>query len=144
MRGTRAIVAALMPRALFALLPMLMVAACGPDDGETVAGPDAESPLPDPSIAGEIDAALALEDASYGVTAADCSADNRYMNEVVTIDEDGLVYQGVARPLWSMADDGTLVFRGDDDVEERVRIENDRLIRFPDDPALRTVYTRCD
>ncbi|WP_343346014.1 hypothetical protein WJT74_01480 [Sphingomicrobium sp. XHP0239] len=135
-----------MPRALFALLPMLMVAACGPDDGETVAGPDAESPLPDPSIAGEIDAAPALKEARYGVTAADCNADNRYMNEVVEISGDELVYQGVARPLARYGEDGTYFFRaeGDDaDSEERVRIENDRLIRFSDDPALRTVYARC-
>ena len=134
-----------MPRAALAAIFLFAgITGCGSDEGEPSSEPASTADAaPDPSIAGEIEGALALENATYGVTAADCSADNRYMNEVVVIDGDELVYQGTARPLQSWDGNDTIVFGGDDGVEERVRIEGDRLIRFPDDPSLRTVYTRC-
>ena len=128
-------------RASALLLSLLLLAACDrgppPPPADGVGGPD-------PSIAGEIDAASALPNGIFGVTAADCDPDNRYMNETVIILADGLLAEDRTRPLREIEEDGTLVFGADGQDSERIRIDGDRLIRWPDQPRLRTVYARCD
>ena len=122
-----------MPR--LAPLALLALAACtelpGEDEGGTLGYDEPAEIAPSDTRGGDT--------IRYGVTAADCDADNRYMTEFVEISDAGLTDRGTSHAVTDRKGDRLTLANG-----ETILLDEDALVRWPDDPAQATVYRRCD
>lgn len=123
-----------MPRLI--LLPLALLAACGEDAGREEALVEGMHDLTDRS-------ALAAHVGAYGVSAADCSTDNLYMDEMIEVTDVGFAYRGELLTLAEIIDDDSFRFTAPDGAAERVDFEAGNLVRWPDDRSARTVYLPC-
>ncbi|MCM8556319.1 hypothetical protein [Sphingomicrobium sediminis] len=130
-------------------LPLLLcLAACqelpGEDEGGTIGYDGTVAIVMDDSINDLSDrSALAAYEGRYGVSAADCDPDNRYMTEYIEVADVGIAYRGELKTLSEIVDDTTFTFSASDQSLETIRFDGDALIRWPDDRSMRTVYRRC-
>lgn len=132
------------------LAAILLLTACAdlPGEENSIAyeGPNAvtvalgEEPEPDDNAQ---PSALAAYAGFYGVSAADCDPDNRYMSETIEMTDVGFAYRGEFWTLAEIIDEDAFRFSASDHAREVLRFDDDRLVRWPDDRRMRTVYTRC-
>ena len=125
-------------RSLLLLLPL---AAC------TQAPAEETAPADLPRVEGMHDltdrSALATFVGTYGVSAADCSSDNRYMDEMIEVTDVGFAYRGDLHTLAEIIDDDSFRFTAPDGVAERIDFDRGSLVRWPDERSYRTIYQPC-
>ena len=124
------------------LVLVVALAACAEAPGD-----DTDPVMDLPRVEGMHDlsdrSALADHVGAYGVSAADCSSDNLYMDEMIEVTEVGFAYRGDLSTLAEIIDEDSFRFTAPDGAGERIDFEAGNLVRWPDDRSARTVYLPC-
>ncbi len=137
---------------LIPLLPLALLAGCNElpseDEGGTIGYDRPAEIAPQLELSTEINdlsdrSALAAFAGRYGVSAADCDPDNRYMTEYIEVADVGFAYRGELNTLHSIDSDTRFTFSSSDGARETLAFADGDLLRWPDDRARRTVYQRC-
>ena len=124
------------------LVLLSMIAACSQAPAD-----DTSMPADMPRVEGMHDltdrSALAAYIGTYGTSAADCSTDNVYMDEMIEVTDVGFAYQGELHTLAEIISDQSFRFTAPDGAEERIDFEQGSLVRWPETSAYRTIYNPC-
>ncbi|WP_265561796.1 hypothetical protein [Sphingomicrobium arenosum] len=137
------------PRLLF--LPVIL-AACtelpSEDEGGTIGYDQPAAIAPELQLSTEINdlsdrSALAAHEGRYGVSAADCDPDNRYMTEYIDVTDVGFAYRGSLNTLHSIDGEARFTFSSPGGARETLAFQRGSLLRWPDNRAKRTTYQRC-